>query len=74
MITLTRLQPGMRVWFAGEPHRVVMVNESRALLEPERPVLRVFRPLTGPQAGQEIRVRTAGPRHSVSPNSELEIL
>ena len=72
--TLTRLQPGMRVRYEGGPHRVVMVNDCRALLERERRVVRVITPATGPNAGKEIRITTTGQRHSISPNSELPIL
>lgn len=72
--TLTVLQPGMLVLFEGAPHRVVMVNESRALIECERRVTRVIRPETGPHAGQEVRITSTGQRHSISPNSELPTL
>lgn len=72
--TLTRLQPGMRLMHGGVPHRVVMVNECRALIEPVSATVRTIRPHTGPHAGRDIQIRTHGPRVSISPNSECEIL
>lgn len=63
------LRPGQVVEFAGEAHRVIRVNVSRAVLRPLRRRLRAFESASGP-----VRLRAIGPAVSVSPNSELPLL
>lgn len=72
--TLTFLQPGMRVLWEHKPHRVLMVNDCRALIECESRQVVVVKPETGPNAGKEVKILRSGQRHSISPNSQLPIL
>lgn len=74
MSTLARLQPGMRVVFDCAPHRVVMVNECRARIIPERRVTKTIVPKTGAHAGQPVQIQVTGDGHNISPNAELPIL
>lgn len=60
------LKPGQVVEFAGELHRVVLVNESRAVLRPLRRRVRAFETVSGP-----VRIRARAPLVSVSAKSEL---
>lgn len=68
--TLTQLQAGMRVLFAGRPHRVVMVNDCRARIVPEQKRVVQIQPL----AGKAVTFERQEDGHNISPNSELEIL
>lgn len=64
-LTLTRLQKGMTVLWHNRPHKVIMVNDCRALVRPcAKEVVEI--------RGRRIRVTP----HciSISPNSELEIV
>ena len=64
------LTVGLRVEYAGEPHVVTMVNESRAVIRRERGEVREFRTVTG----DIIHIKAAGPEVSISPRSELPLL
>lgn len=72
--TLTRLQPGMLVLAAGLRCRVVLVNDSRAKLQPVDRRERVVLPQTGKDAGKTVIIRERLPAFDVSPNSEVPIL
>ena len=72
--TLTRLQPGMRVLFAGAVHRVVMVNECRAPIVPVAKTVRTFVPKTGKSAGQRLVIESTDRGQNISPDSELEVV
>lgn len=73
-MTLTRLQPAMRVLYNGAPHRVLRVSEAEAVIEAEARELRTITPQTGPNAGKTIQIQAASKHHRISPNSELPIL
>ena len=73
-MSITILQPGMRVLYEGEPHRVLVVNDSGAVVEAEARQLRTITPQTGPAAGQQVNIWAAPKRHHISANSELPIL
>lgn len=73
-ITLPRLQPGMLVRFDGEPFRVLMVNDCRALIQALRGRVREYTPATGKNAGKVVRYEELPRQCSISPESELEII
>lgn len=72
--TLSRLQPGMVVRFEGRPHRVSMVNDCRARLQPVAKRVKTFVPAPGKSAGQRVQVASEPAGHNVSPNAELPIV
>ncbi|MCW5554466.1 MAG: hypothetical protein KIS67_20200 [Verrucomicrobiae bacterium] len=74
MKTLTYLQPGMTVLFDGEPHRVTMVNDCRARIEPMAKRTQEIRPATGANAGRRITFSARQAGHNISPDSPLPIL
>lgn len=74
MTTLTHLQPGMIVIAFSQQCRVVMVNESRAVLVPLRKNLRCYVPKTGKNAGKTVLFAESPRPISVSPNSDVPIL
>jgi len=74
MTTLTYLQPGQHVLYAGRVCTVERVTDCDARLRPIARRLRTFTPATGPSAGRTITLRTAEAAFYISPNSELQIL
>ncbi len=72
--TLTKLQPGHIVLFAGARHRVTLVNECRARIVPMEKVQTEVEQIID---GKKVVVATFskyGVAQNISPNSEIEII
>lgn len=68
--TLTRLQQGQRVIFAGHECKVVMVNDCRARLVPvTRKAVKIET-----LEGKEVTFERPQAGYNVSPNAEVEII
>ena len=68
--TLTRLQPGQVLEFAGERYLCVFVNDCRARLVPQQKHVVVVTTA----AGKSATFQRYGASVNVSPNSELPIV
>ena len=65
---MKRLEVGQRVRYQGRVWRVILVNDCRAVLEPEATrAVQITRP-----NGDRVEFEGSGRTVNVSPNSELE--